>query len=140
MARVPIGIEKVLCRAAGDDDFRRRLFSHREETLASLGETISPGERGVLESIPDASLRTMVGNIDLKKHPRRRFMKAVVAATFVTAAATTAVGCFMPVSTGAGPDYPDTRYEEDHGAGDGRTGEVEKEGEDGDIEGSENKR
>lgn len=91
--RIPIGIEKVLCRAAGDDSFRRALMHNRAETLGQLKDSVGPTELDILATIPDETLGAMIDGIDLKRHSRRKFMRGVVAATFVTAAATTFVDC-----------------------------------------------
>ncbi len=104
MGLVPIGIEKVLVRASVDEAFRVRLLDDREATLAELGDALSATERSVLASLPRLNLATMVDRIDLRKHAKRKFMKAVAAAAFVTAAGMAPVACFMPVSTGAAPD------------------------------------
>jgi len=105
--KVPIGIEKVLCRAAGDDEFRCLLFKDREAALESWDAGLSETEMGVLNSVPDESLAAMISRIDLKKHTKRRFMKAVATATFVaTAAAGAAFYLSTPGCTGADPDMP----------------------------------
>jgi hypothetical protein len=101
---VPIGIEKVLVKAAASRGFRRRLLKEREAVLDELGEALSDTERTVLASIPASSLEKMVDRLDLKKHGKRKFIKAVAAAAFITAAGSAAVGCFLPVSTGVAPD------------------------------------
>lgn len=104
--RVPIGIEKVLVRAAANETFRKRLLDERETTLASLAGELSPTELQVLKSIPDGILEGMIRNIDLKKHGKRRFMKGVVAAALLTTAATGVLGCEVSEdhSKGISPD------------------------------------
>ena len=105
--KVPIGIEKVLCRAAGDADFRCLFFKDRDAALKSWDAGLSETEMGVLSSVPDESLAAMISRIDLKKHAKRRFMKAVATATFVaTAAAGAAFYLSTPGCTGADPDMP----------------------------------
>jgi len=114
--RIPIGIEKVLCRAAGDAGFHKALFDDRQRTLKSLGRDVSEAEFGILGSIPDETLATMIRQIDLRRHSKRKFMRGVVAATFLTAAATAGVSCFVePGTTGIDPgmeDVVDTMEEE----------------------------
>ena len=91
--RVPIGIEKVLVRAAADEEFRRVLLSDRERALAELSDVLTPTERTVLTTIPRGSLQQMVQNIDLKRHGKKRFMRGVVNAVLVTSAASAALSC-----------------------------------------------
>jgi hypothetical protein len=101
--RIPIGIEKVLCRAAGDGAFRERLFRDRAAAVAALGDGLSAGERAVLAAVPEDVLRTMISNIDLKRHRRRSFFRGIAAASL---AATTAVGtteCLESSTTGIDP-------------------------------------
>lgn len=119
--RIPIGIEKVLCKAAVDPVFRVALFDDREQALAQLGGELTAEEAEILRSIPNANLATMVDRIDPRKHTKRRFMKGVMAATL--AAMTAGAGglaCDDNSSSkdvtpavdygwagGAGPDWPE---------------------------------
>lgn len=104
--RVPIGIEKVLVRAAVDDEFRGKLLSDRAQALAGLGNDLTPTERTVLSTIPNDSLIQMVQNIDLKRHGKKRFMRGVVNAVLVTSAASAALSCSMMESQSMGcTDY-----------------------------------
>ena len=91
--RIPIGIEKVLCKAAVDPMFRRALFDDRESALAGLGDELTPDEAGILKSTTNASLETMVARIDPPKHSKRRFMRGVMAATLAAMTAGGAIGC-----------------------------------------------
>ncbi len=105
--KVPIGIEKVLCRAAGDEEFKALLLKDRKAALETWDAGLSEIELGVLNSVPNESLAAMISRIDLKKHTKRRFMKAVATATFVaTAAAGAAFYLSTPGCTGADPDMP----------------------------------
>jgi len=104
--RVPIGIEKVLVKAAADDGFRRKLLDDRQAALDALSYELSPTERQVLASIPDLTLQGMIDSIDLKKHSKRRFMRGVLAAALLTTAATGVLGCEVSEdhSKGISPD------------------------------------
>ena len=104
--KVPIGIEKVLVRAAADSEFRDRLFGERQATLDSLSSELSPTELKVLTTIPEATLQGMINSIDLQRHGKRRFMKGVVAATLIATAATGVLGCevFEVQTKGISPD------------------------------------
>ena len=107
--RIPIGIEKVLCAAAGDHAFREQLLLARADALAGTGLDISVAEATILKSVSEDALRTMIDNIDLKRHRRRSFFRGIAAASL---AATTATACIgeneMAAGGGAAPDWPDT--------------------------------
>ena len=107
--KVPIGIEKVLVRAAADSEFRNLLFTTRQAALDSLQGELSPTELQVLISIPEATLEGMIHSIDLQRHGKRRFMKGVVAAALVASAATGVLGCEVSEDHGKGisPDMID---------------------------------
>jgi len=103
--RIPIGIEKVLCRAAADGRLKASLLDRRESALDELAHELTEAEREVLESIPGSSLQVMIDQIDLKRHPRRKFMRGVMAASFLAASATTMLDCTEESATmGIGPD------------------------------------
>jgi hypothetical protein len=55
---VPTGIEKVLCDAARDDDFRKRLIHDRQGSLE--GVVLSESERAALGAVPDSALEAMI--------------------------------------------------------------------------------
>ncbi len=101
--KIPIGIEKVLCRAAVEPKFKAELLENRAGALARMGDELTEAERGIIKSIPVESLETMISGIDPKRHAGRRFMKGVMAAAVVTAALTTNVDC-SPATTGVGAD------------------------------------
>lgn len=103
---IPIGIEKLLTRAAGDAAFRKALMADRYLAVEAQGFVLADSERAILESVSDAVLGTLIGRIDLKRHAKRRFMKGVAAAAFATAAMTTNVACnaLESQSAGIGPD------------------------------------
>ena len=103
--RIPIGIEKVLCAAAGDREFREQLLMARADALEGTALDISPSEALILRSVSEDALRTMIDNIDLKRHRRRRFFRGIAAASL---AATTALGtteCAESFSMGVEPDF-----------------------------------
>jgi len=100
---VPIGIEKILVRAAGDDAFRARLFADRASALEQAGIALLPSEQAMLASVPDDLLASLVDRIDLPRHGGRRFMGRVVRAVFATAAA----GAVVMLSDGCTGIEPD---------------------------------
>ncbi|MFH1532215.1 MAG: hypothetical protein ABIK09_15930 [Pseudomonadota bacterium] len=98
--RIPIGIEKVLCAAAGDREFREQLLMARSDALTGTPFAISAAEAMILKSVSEPALRTMIESIDLKRHRKRRFFRGIAAASL---AATTAVlgtqGCVVTGAT-----------------------------------------
>ncbi len=55
---VPTGIEKVLCEAARDGAFRRRLIEDRQGSLEAV--VLSDSERAALGAVPDSALEAMI--------------------------------------------------------------------------------
>jgi hypothetical protein len=103
--RVPIGVEKLIVRAAGDDDFRRRLFADRATAIQDPTLGLSPSEAAILSSVPDATLAQLIERVDLKRHGRSKFMKGVMAAAFAAAATTALIACEeSSTSKGIQPD------------------------------------
>jgi hypothetical protein len=90
---VPVGIEKILYRAAGDVEFRKELLGDRERAVAASGMTLRESERAVLRAVPDDALAAMIDRVPLANPKRRRFMNAVAAAVTSLAAGTAAMGC-----------------------------------------------
>ena len=120
---IPIGIEKLLVRAAGDPSFQAALLADREAALEASGYELSVSELGILTAISDERLTAMIERIDLKRHGGRRFMKGVVKAALV-AAGTAAVAC-LPMCGGVEPDpvpYEDVLEVDDSEGGDGGDG------------------
>ena len=107
--RIPIGIEKVLCAAAADREFLEQLVMARADALTGTGLAVSDAEAAILSSVSEVALRTMIDNIDLKRHRKRRFFRGIAAASL---AATTATACIgeneTAVAGGAAPDWPDS--------------------------------
>jgi hypothetical protein len=101
--KIPIGIEKVLCRAATDTLFRRTLFEDRPRAIQAYGAELSDTEREVLTGIPGPMLQEMVGRIDVRQHGKSRLMRGVLAAAMLVSTAMVETGCFC---TGAEPDDP----------------------------------
>lgn len=91
--RIPIGLEKVLCRAAGDEVFRETLLRDRAEAVAAAGYELQVSEGQVLDSVPVDMLAAMIGHIDVKRHGQGRFMRGIMAAAFAAAASTGSVAC-----------------------------------------------
>jgi len=109
--RIPIGIEKVLCRAAADRRFREQFLMARADALTGTDLEVSRSEAMILASVSEDALRTMIENIDLKRHRKRRFFRGIAAASL---AATTVLGTVScgegeyGTAGGAAPDWPET--------------------------------
>ena len=109
--RIPIGIEKVLCRAAADRQFQEQLLMARADALTGTDLQVSRSEAMILASVSEDALRTMIENIDLKRHRKRRFFRGIAAASL---AATTVLGTVScgegeyGTAGGAAPDWPET--------------------------------
>jgi hypothetical protein len=101
--RIPIGIEKVLCAAAADPEFCEQLIMARTDALTGSGLELSTSEAMILKAVSEAQLRTMVENIDLKRHKRRRFFRGIAAASLAATTAAIVQGCAMPQSAGVSP-------------------------------------
>jgi len=122
--RIPIGIEKVLCRAAAEPEFEKALLDDRAKALESLKSHLSGTEAAILSSIPAATLAEMIRRIDLERHSRRRFMRSVVAATLAAATAGWgALGCEGETDSeeinrygGMAPDPPEDLVEQEDAA------------------------
>lgn len=104
--RVPIGVEKLLYQAAADSAFRSRLLHDREATLQEPGVHLSESERAIVRSVPAATLSTMIDQIDLPRHGKKRFLRAVAACTLAAATVLATADCTGPTPTGARPDEP----------------------------------
>ena len=91
--RIPIGIEKVLCRAAADREFREQLLMARADALTGTDLEVSGPEAMILASVSEDALRTMIENIDLKRHRKRRFFRGIAAASLAATTATISLSC-----------------------------------------------
>jgi len=105
--KVPIGIEKVVYRAAADPGFKDRLFADRRSAVAEVGFKLLDSEFSILLSVPDQSLAAMIDRIDPERHGRRRFMRKVAACALAVATGTVLMdaGCS---SAGCVP-WPDAK-------------------------------
>lgn len=107
--QIPIGIERILCVAAGDDKFKKRLIRDVHSAVESLAIKLTPSEMAIIENTPRKILENMIRRFDPPKHSRRRFTRAVAAAALTVATGTVAAGCDqvtmgIRVDEDAGPD------------------------------------
>jgi hypothetical protein len=102
--RIPIGIERILYRAAVDPKFREQLHADRDSAIRSSGIRLLPSERMIIATVNDNALDSMIDRIHPEMHGKRRFMQSV-AASFITLATGTAVlTCTEQACGGIEPD------------------------------------
>ncbi len=77
---VPMGIERVLRKAAIDEGFRSRLVAGREATLDASGLAFTDSERAILLATPEEQLSAMVDRLQPAAPARRGFLRRVAAA------------------------------------------------------------
>ena len=105
--KVPIGIEKVVYRAAADPEFRERLFADRQGAVTHMGFNLLDSELAILLSVPNRSLAAMIDRIDPERHGRRRFMRKVAACALAVATSTVLLDASCSAPAGCLPE-PDT--------------------------------
>jgi hypothetical protein len=95
--RVPAGVERVLCLAAVDPEFRAALLGEdRERAIARRRLRLRESERRMLQLAPAAQLEAAIQGLDISPEnlERRRFMGAVAAsAAAIAAAGGSVAGC-----------------------------------------------
>ncbi len=103
--QVPVGLEKILYHAAGDDKFRQLLMRDRDAAIAASGVKLRDSEQAMLRIASDADLERMIDRIVPSNPRRRKFMGLVAAAAASLAAGTVLVqgGCDTQ-SKGVRPD------------------------------------
>jgi hypothetical protein len=82
-AEVPVTLEHVLLRAAGDPAFRERLLEDPAAAVAGLGLNPSPSEGALLAAMPRTALAAMIGGIAPRRQRDRRFLRRVGTAALV---------------------------------------------------------
>ncbi|HOS92474.1 MAG TPA: hypothetical protein PLD23_00850 [Armatimonadota bacterium] len=111
---VPMGIERVLRKAAADGRFRTRLMSDRAGALERSGLELSVSEHAILLAIPAKHLQAMIAQLAPSSPARRGLLRRLAAAAgialFGVAGATSQMGCRKRETTTLGitPDFPAT--------------------------------
>jgi len=104
---VPIGIERVLRRAAADPRYRARLRTDCDGALQASGLALTSAERAILLAAPPEQLDAMVAQLAPTSPSRRSWLRRLAAAAaIVVCGAVTQPGCEGPVATGVQPDLP----------------------------------
>ena len=104
---VSVGVERVLYLAATDGAFQAALLEDRAAALEDRELLLEPEEQAILVSVSGEALASMIQSLRPPNHGRRRFMKAVAAASVVGGAAGVALssGCVDDdLATGIRPE------------------------------------
>jgi hypothetical protein len=103
---VPVGVEKLLYRAAQDPEFKEKLLQAPAAVAAEAGIGLRPSEVAMLGVVPPAALEQMIANIEPDNPRRRKFMGLVAAAAASLAAGT--AGCDNPADPADGATGSDS--------------------------------
>ncbi len=90
---IPVGVEKVLYKAAIDPAFRGRLLEDRMKAIESEDMKLRPSEMMVMRNVKGSALRKMIERIRPQQHGGKRIMKAVATAVLTLATGTAGVAC-----------------------------------------------
>lgn len=105
---IPVNIERVLLRAAGDPAFRQALIESPEGALEGQGFSLLGSERAMLASMTRSTLEAMIESINPGRQKRARFAKRVAAAVAGTMLISTAA-----CGSDGGNEYPDAGADPD---------------------------
>lgn len=104
--QVPIGVEKLLYRAAEDEEFKTKLIENRRIALQESGLSLRSSEMTLLSAISAAAIEKMIDKI-VPANPRRsKFMSmiATAAASFVVGTVESGCSVEMGISIDSGVD------------------------------------
>jgi hypothetical protein len=101
-ARVTVGVEQVLYRAATDPAFRNALLQDRTAALEEL--SLTPVEATILQGADRSALERMIDGVQMREHGRRRFMQGVAAVAAGVATGAVVVTGISCVVTGSRPN------------------------------------
>jgi hypothetical protein len=105
--RVPMGIERVLRKAAADPRFHDRLRADRAAAIEASGLTLTPSERAILLAAPGEQIRAMVLELAPSSPARRGLFRRLLAAAGLALLGPVAASCGPePAAGGAQPDLP----------------------------------
>jgi len=108
LLQLPMGLERVLRRAAVDEGFCQQLVADRAAALDGCGLDLTASERAVLLATPEEHLLAMTSQLAPANPVRRSFIKrlaaAVALAVFGIAAAGSQMGCPLTQTKGIRPD------------------------------------
>ena len=80
LSGIPRGLEVLLKKAAVDPAFKTLLLAQRAEAAATIGLTLEPSERLMLQSAPADQLETIIARITVPQEHRRAFLGQAAAA------------------------------------------------------------
>ena len=90
---VPVGLEKLLYLAAGDEALKADLLEDRARTIERLGIRLRESESTLLNTISNTQLSAMIDRIRPDNPKRRKSMGVVAAAATSLAAGTAVISC-----------------------------------------------
>lgn len=79
-SRIPRGLEVLVKKAAVDPAFKALLLVRRAEAAATIGLTLEPAERLMLQSAPAAQLEAIIARTNVPQEHRRAFLGQAAAA------------------------------------------------------------
>ena len=97
---VPIGVEKILLRAAMNDKFKQRLLDDRERAIDESGLELTSTERAMLVVMPQSVLEAMAQRLNPSRQMNTRVARGVAAAVASSIILTASGYC----CGGSGPD------------------------------------
>lgn len=104
---IPINIEKILLRAAGDDAFCSALLENATRAVEEKGFGLRDSEKAILGSMPRSTLEAMIGRIGSPSGSKGRFARHVAAAVAGSMIITAAACGDDEPTRGATADVPD---------------------------------
>jgi hypothetical protein len=90
---VPVGLEKLLYRAASDTAFKALLLENVDAAAQEAGIELRDSERATLSNTSASSLEYMIGSIVPSNPKKRKFMNVVAVAVTSLAAGTALLSC-----------------------------------------------
>jgi len=111
----PLGLDRVLVRAATDPAFRAALLADRRTAVAEAGLRLTDSEATILDAIPVEQLRQTIERVFVPRESRRGFVKAA-SASVVALLAGEAVWNTAACGGAEGdvPNFPDVQVPGDY--------------------------
>jgi hypothetical protein len=106
---VPTGLQRLLCLAAVDVEFRQKLVELRSAVASAAEVPLTASERSILDTVPASHLEAMIGGLPPPPGDRREFLRSAAASAVVLlGGAALSASCQEPKARGPFPvDSPD---------------------------------
>ena len=114
-AEVPMGIERVLRKAASDERFARRLLADRGAALDDSGLALTSAERAILTAASDDQLGSMIHQLAPASPGRRGLLRRLATAAAIAVFGSVVSGCRHSArnsTAGASPEELERAMEE----------------------------